>query len=258
MSHSLAALYCVYNDFLWLKYSLRSVYELMDRIYFLISDRPWFGPRNDNSRTLRTIDEFPDPLGKISIVEGSWASEVEQRNASLVQAGKDGFAAAFVVDADEIYETSELRNFLKLAGEKPDIAAWHVCMFTYWKSLNYRICPPEPHAPAVLLKIGETVYNETRNVAASSHEMCPAEVCLCHHMSYAWPDDLLQMKHIWYPGHSQSMLPDWYEKKWKAWDRDHTIQDLHPVNPPHFKGACEQPRSLLPSVLKHIQNLPDY
>lgn len=258
MANSLAALYCVYNDFLWLKYSLQSVYDLMDRVYFLISDRPWYGPLQDNSRMLEVISGFPDPAGKFKIINGSWGTEVDQRNASLIEAGADGFEYVFIIDADEIYEPRELAALIELAGQKAEVGAWHVCMHTYWKSIRYRIAPPEPHAPPVLLRIGKVAYIETRNVAAEKHEICPPEMCLCHHMSYAWPDEMMRKKHIWYPGHSQSMLPDWYEKKWKAWDQDHSIQDLHPVNPPHFKGTCEQPRSIMPSVVRHIEDLPEY
>ena len=87
---------------------------------------------------------------------------------------------------------------IELAGQKAEVGAWHVCMHTYWKSIRYRIAPPEPHAPPVLLRIGKVAYIETRNVAAEKHEICPPEMCLCHHMSYAWPDEMMRKKHIWY------------------------------------------------------------
>ena len=253
---SFAALCCVYSDILWLPYSYAAIYDLVEAVYFLVSRYPWHGPAAEQDAVLQAIRGLPDPGKKIRIETGDWKDETTQRNTSLALAALDRFTHAMVVDTDEVYDSTQLPAVAALIASRPEIECWHMRMFTYWKSSYYRIDPLEPHDPPVIVRLGAGGFVETRNILCRRHELVPPELCMCHHLSYARPDELIRRKHIWHAGHSQSMHADWYERKWKAWDSDHSITELHPVNPPHFFRAVPQPRDLLPPAIRDIRGLP--
>lgn len=50
--------------------------------------------------------------------------------------------------------------------------------------------------------------------------------------------------------HAHQILPGWFERVWKAWDANPTMEDLHPVNPPQFKRAVLQDPAIIPITLR--------
>ena len=243
-----AALYCVYDDSLWLDYSCRSIYEAVDAIYFFVSDKPWKGPFKDKTSTLEAIRALPDPAGKIEIIEGHWEAEHEQRNLSLGYAQYHGHDYGLVIDADEVYETQNLQNALVHARSRPEVDVWHIRCATYWKSLRYRIDPPEPYDPPTLIRLGSCGFIKARNTATDKNALMPPEIATYHHMSYARPDDDLRRKISTFD-HADLVLEHWYEDVWKRWDRSPGMQNLHPVNPPQYGRAVEQNPMLIPTIL---------
>ncbi len=248
MSASFAACYCTYDDAEWLGYSLASIYPAVNAIYLLVAARPWNGPFTSPDETLLVIRNFPDPDGKIRLLRGEWTSEVEQRNAALVLAAGDTHDYCFIIDSDEIYDTPALARMLEYVRARPEIGCWHCWFIVYWKTPQFRIDPPEQHHPPVFLKLHAGAFVEYRNCIADSHELIPAEVGFCHHMSYARTDEQIQRK-IQSFSHSHQIDPEWFEKKWKTWDSDHSVGDLCPYNPGVFEGTAEVPESALPKVL---------
>jgi hypothetical protein len=246
----IAALYCVHGEERWLPFSMRGAYDAVDSVHFLISSRRWYGPPGDNRPLLDAIRALPDPLRKIRILEGEWSEETVQRNFSLAAAQLDGSDYGLIIDADEIYDRRQLRAMLDFAVSYPEVECWHVRWFTYWKSLRFRIDPIEPYDPPALVKLGTCGFYETRNPVAAKHALIPPELGLCHHLSYVRSDEELRRKHIFFPGQPQSMQPNWFENVWQAWDRDHDLRNLHPVNPPQFQRAVPQPLELVPEVLR--------
>jgi hypothetical protein len=221
-------------------------------ILILISDRSWYGPARDQSATLRCVASLPDPARKIRVERGSWATEVEQRNYSLALATVAGAQYALIIDADELYHSEQLSAAITLAASEPSVDCWHVNWVTYWKSVRHRIDPIEGYQPVVLMKLGTCAYIETRNPVGNNHKLIPPEVALCHHMSYALPDERIRLKHISFEGHSQSAYSGWYEKIWRGWDSNPELLNLHPNNPEAFKRAVPIPKEYMPSVLWHI------
>jgi len=217
-----------------------------------LSTSPWYGCQNSSAIDPAQIQLLPDPAGKVDIISGTWSSETEQRNITLAYAMHQGLTHGLIIDADEVYETSELLQAIAHARSRPEITVWHAQWYTYWKSPEYRIEPIEPYQPPILVTLGNVGFAETRNALGDAHDLIPPQLCMCHHLSYALSEQALQSKHIMQPGHSQSALPDWYEQKWKAWDSDHAIEDLHPVNPAWFKRAIEQPKEARPTVLREL------
>lgn len=247
-----AALYCVYHDDIWLPFSYRSIYPVVERIYFFVSERPWNGPKTDNAETIECINNLADPDRKVQLIRDDWGDQVAQRNFSLAQAIVDGFQYGMIVDADEIYESEQLWEMLRYAVSRPEVDCWHAKWLTYWKSPQFRIDPIEPYDPPVLVKLGSCGFVETRNPQGEKHELIPPSLGLCHHMSYARPDELIQRK-IASISAAPQIRPEWYEEVWKAWDTNHELTDLHPVNPPFYKRAVPQPAQSLPAVLRESE-----
>ncbi len=246
------AVYCVYDDDMWLTPSLESVYDSCDGIWFLVSDSPWNGEPTDNSSTLAKIREFPDPQGKIHLVQGDWKTETDQRNAGLEIVREAGMDYCFVVDADEIFDPASLRRMMEYAASNPYVDYWHVRMITYWKSCYYRVDPIEPCEPVLFLKAGTGSFSDYRRASEDGiHATIPMEVGFYHHMSYARTDDLVRQKITTF-SHADEMQTGWYENVWLGWDSDHSMVDLHPVYPPAYHRAVPQPYEALPSVLQHM------
>jgi GT2 family glycosyltransferase/tetratricopeptide (TPR) repeat protein len=244
-----AAVYCVYDDVAWLSESLDSIYFSVDAIYFLISDRPWFGQPSDNSGTVELIESFSDKQGKISIIRGAWTNETEQRNAGLNILREKGFTYCFAIDADEIYDPTELKRMIDLVVSRPDVDCWHVSLDTYWKSYRYRIDPREPLKPLVFLKVGNTRFTLNRSAKGENHMVIVPELGICHHLSYAHSDAEV-LKKISTFSHADEVIPGWFENIWKKWDSDHSLTNLHPTHPYCYQHAVEQPYSAFPPVLK--------
>lgn len=249
MRPPVAALYVVYNDDEWLPCSIASIYDAVDAVYFFASEFPWYGPPVDNAQMYRCIEEYPDPAGKIRLVRGSWREEVPQRNAALDRLAQDGFAYAFIIDADEIYDRDAAARMVAYASAKPEIGCWHTTTVIYWKSPRYRIDPPEKYHKPILLKIGAGRFIEYNNPRANAHELIPPQVGFLHHMSYARTDEQISKKLRAF-GHANQIRPDWFETVWKAWDSDHRITDLCPYNPGAFERAVEVPEFAIPDVVR--------
>ncbi|MEM3370057.1 MAG: glycosyltransferase, partial [Candidatus Micrarchaeia archaeon] len=244
-----AAVYCVYNDETWLKESVLSIYNDLDAIYFLISDRPWYGEKIDNSGTLEIISSFSDPDNKIRIIYGNWTNETEQRNAGLDILKKDGFTYCFIIDADEVYDPIDLRRILKLVRENPNIDCWYINLDTYWKSYEYRIEPREPLTPLIILKIGILRFFKNRIVKGGISALIPEDFGICHHLSYARSDEEVLEK-IRTFSHAYEVKTGWFEKIWKKWDNDNSLTNLHPTHPHCYHRAVKQDYAKLPCILK--------
>jgi hypothetical protein len=253
-----AAVYCIYDDTLWLEYSMRSIYDCCSQVFFLVGQKPWYGEATGKASTIQLIKSFPDPQHKITLLSEDWSGEVEQRNYGLALLQHLGFQYCFIIDADEIYDPAELRAMMDYAKSRPDIGCWRMRWYTYWKSAKFRIQPMEAWEPPVFLKVGFGYFTDARNTAASGFATIPIEVGVCHHMSYARTDQDISRK-IKSFSHARQIRTDWYEKIWKAWDTNQNLRGLHPINPQDYECASAYDYETLPPLLQHLlKSDPDY
>ncbi len=245
------AVYVIFDDDRWLHASLESVYGECDVILVLIANAPWNGPARSTEGTVNGVMSFRDPDKKIQLVRGNWKTETQQRNEGLRLLKSLGIQYCFVVDADEVYDPLELRRMMIFAPCLPEIDCWHISMVTYWKSYRYRIDPPEQFQPPVLLRIGQARFVEHRNAKGGRHAPVPRHVAVMHHLSYARSDAEIWTK-IHSFSHAPEVKPDWYERVWKGWDRDHSVQNLNPAYPGAYARAVEQEPDRLPPVLRRL------
>lgn len=249
IASSFAGLCCVYDDPTWLAQMISSVYSQVGALYFLVSDRPWNSERVDNTRTISIIREFPDPDRKIHFIPGDWTNETDQRNAGLALMAQAGFQYCFIVDADELYDPVDLTRMQTAVLSRTDVGCWYMSWFTYWKSEEFRIDPPEQYTPAVFLRLDCARFRENRHVIAPMHGVLSPQIGMCHHMSYARSDEEILRK-IRTFSHAQEIRPEWFEKVWLRWNSDHGLENLHPVYPAAYRRAIPQPKSMLPPVLR--------
>lgn len=249
---NVCAIYNLYDEDFWLPYSVASIYDAVPKIFFVLNHKSWYGSQNGQESTKNCIKSLADPQKKFSVIEGLWNSEDEQRNFNLKLAIQNQFQAALIIDADEIYETSQVTEMFQHASRNPEIDCWHIHWVTYWKSVKFRIDPLEGYQPAVLLMPESCRYVETRNPLGRKHALIPPSCAICHHMSYALRDEQILRKHISFSGHSQSSVQGWFETVWKAWDSNQWLENLHPVNPTDFKRAVPVTVDILPKTIRPL------
>lgn len=251
---TVGAVYCLYEDYKFLKYSIDSIYSVVDKIIFLVGDTAWNGDQSlkgDNEKTLQVINEYKDVDDKFVLIKKQWEQgEIHKRNYGLDIVRNFKLDYCLVIDADEVYETKELKFLIDTAKINPQYSVFRCPMYTYWKEVKYRIEPPEQYCPCVLLKCTDTMrFVENRDATDGGLQATLMGHCTMHHFSYVRTDEELKRKHIFVPGHNQSAIAGWFDNVWKAWDNNKFLLNIHPVWPEVYKRAIEIGLNELPSVM---------
>ena len=254
---SVGAVYCVYEDWRWLNLSIKSVYDVCDKIYFMISIKPYFGQMINNENNKKTIDiinNYPDKDNKFKIIYGDWGqSQADQRNEGLNILKEDGIQYCFVIDADEIYETFQLKSMLTYVSYFPTIPVWRCQALTYWKNEKYIIDPPESYLLQILVQTdGRAKFVECREANVNGQDQSraiPIQLGVMHHMSYARTDEEIKRKMETF-AHAPAVVSNWYENVWLAWDNNHNLENLNPCWPAAYRRAVEISETNLPSVFR--------
>jgi len=83
ISFKVCAVFCVYDDTKFFEHLLRSVLPSVHHVLVLISGKPWNGPSRPTIHTLEAAQRVALSdigKGKVSVINGSWESEKDQRN----------------------------------------------------------------------------------------------------------------------------------------------------------------------------------
>lgn len=178
---------------------------------------------------------------RIEVLEGNWTGEAETRNAGMRFLSDCDYI--FMVDSDEILLDEDLRTLASLCRtERHPVIA--VKLFTYWKTPDYVIDPPEDGAIKMVLRQDQRMTG-IREVNAETHT---SDVS-CHHLSYVRTDDEVREK-LRLSGHSHEMRTDWYEQVWKAWDDNPGLENLHPVHPSAYRRAIRASDGRVKEILE--------
>jgi hypothetical protein len=258
----LCAAYKVFNGETYLASSLRSIYDAVDRIVIFLSTRPWNGPIVPPDSTEAIIRGFPDPQRKITCVvrdfryeerpEHQHANELREMNALLdfVRTELIEITHYLYIDADEVHTPSGIAALCRLLRAMPEAGEVYCAWRCYWKSFAHWIDPLEPSRALAAFRIAP----ETRFVGIRATNMHPRirvspDHFLLHHFSYALSAALVQRKiQAW--SHCDDVVEGWFDRVWLGWDRDRTMENLHPVRPPHFTRAVPAVATVLPEVMR--------
>lgn len=254
------AQYCVYEDSGFLAESVRRVYPLMDKIVFLVGLEPWKGEgdRSFPAETLKVIASLPDPERKFVVISRYWLTEAEQRNDGLSTLQALGCDWCLIVDDDEMFNRKDLYAAKDIISRELTSTAFLLSQVIYWKDRQTAIENPTLALPAFASTVpGQIFFNEGRCYMVSSGKwtVFPAEVIMCHHLSYVRTEEKMRRKLAAF-SHADQTKADWMEQTWTRWNP--SMENLHP-NPmaPHtFKRAV--PASGIPWKLEPIPEALTY
>ncbi len=170
----------------------------------------------------------------IRIIEGGDLPEHERRNKALDILGVD---YCFIVDADELWEPEMFQEVENAVTHTPGVEAVLSETYTYWKTPEWRIDPPEPHKATILVS-KKTRFNNCRLHNSVFSILVKKHI---HHYSYVGDDVRIKQKlaHLGAPGIAElhPIIPGWFENVWKKWDENHELENLHPTHPECYKRA---------------------
>jgi len=227
------AYYALHYGKEYLAWSIRSVQDSVDEIHVLYTDVPSYGhttpmPCPDTEAELH--EEAEQFLNKpLFWHRGRWPNETEHRNAILPIARERGADLILVVDADELWDPTTLREAVEeVRGRTEDII--RVNFIHFWRSW-YWVCK-DPCMPTRFVRPGGE-----RKDGYIRHMCNPV-----FHFGYAQkPETILYKQEI--HGHKAEWRKGWYENTFLAWKPGMT--DVHPT--------CEKdfwhPETITPPML---------
>lgn len=206
-------------------YSLKSVHELVDRLYVFYTPHPSHGHRVDvlpiESRDdiMRAIVDANLPTS-VSWAETDIWHEGQQRDYALSVSSQDS-SLVLVVDYDEIWPYTTLKNVLDYVWQANAARNWLLNFAGhFWRSFNW-VC----HDNNWPVRVIDTRHSEGVGYI-------PTELGPVWHFGYAISDATLRYK-LSIHGHKNELRPNWYEDKWQAWP---PVDDCHPTNGRNDEG----------------------
>lgn len=209
----------------YLKQAIQSVYNSVDEILILYTDKPCHGRGTnlecpDTKKELINVAMHAVDSGfmddKIIWIDGNWNAENEQRNTAHTYARKNGFNVLVCVDADEIWIEKYLKELIQLTYDRK-ASKCLVWMRHLWRSFNF-ICDDGMRQER-LWYIG----NDTLDLIYA-----PMPENQMWHFGYARGFKEVEYK-ISIHGHSAEWLQPkelWFENKYKRFP---PVDNVHPV-----------------------------
>lgn len=201
----------------YLGYSIKSIYDHVDKIHILYTDKPSHGHGSNavnpdtKQKLIDAANLFGDPKGKIVWHEGRWPNEGAQRDTINGIAASDNADVIVAVDSDEIWDADVLTKAIEMSVKG---GARNNCirMLTFWRSFG-NVCYDEMMPVRVICckrAPGKTSYLEGR----------------VNHFGYARKVEDVAYK-IAIHGHKNEWRGNWFDR-YKNWPASGN-NDLHPT-----------------------------
>jgi hypothetical protein len=244
----------------WIMRNLENAYRHVDKIYVAYSDEPWTynihaRGKFKNSFDLNVIrnSEYND---KVTIIEGRWNTEEEQRNSCVDAAIKDGMDFLVIHDADEFYFHDQFAKALLILRENPDWDFYRVGWYCFWKNFNYILLDSAGNKItgfpefAINLKRGVRFERKRRPNKSNNPFDISVDDAICYHGSYVLSDkEVYEKINTW--GHAAEFDGDnWYKTKWLKWTPE--MNNLHMIAP-HAWSKAEKFDGVLPIVINDLR-----
>jgi hypothetical protein len=187
-------------------------------------------------RTVEIIKNFPDPQGKIKLIQrdGFWPEKDEMSNAYMAICTGDYI---WQVDVDEFYKSADIEKIRRLLSENPDIERVDIKTINFWRGFRAvmqgasYIYGADEFIRIFKFKSGyrylahrpPTVIDERGCVIGASNILRANELAEVHnvyiyHYSYVFPD-AVKNKSAYYSGMSWENGCEeglkWAEKYWE-------------------------------------------
>ena len=271
-----------------LEESLRSIYDHVDEI--VIAEGPvkyWQdrGITSSTDDTLRILNDFHDPDGKVKWVSSRY-SEKDQQFQAAINLMSNSPDYLLQVDADEVWTEDSLRNLRKLLlDRRPTSIGVHSYTFVGGfdriiggfeeNTDNFlRVFKWEDGCKFVTHRPPTISYSNGQRTGGIGHiDSDEARdyygISMCHY-SYVWPSQVKSKIEYYRSKVSmQNCIPDFYEKYWlpwvqaetldKKWSIEKKIEGMHEFKPEVRGPAYTKPYngSHAISIQKNKKNLLD-
>jgi hypothetical protein len=212
----------------WMKTSLKSVQNHVHKILIVTSDKTWNKTNESPDDITKIFEDLNNQSKKYHLLRGSWDDQIQQQNDFLnfIRENHSECTHILFIDTDEIYEKEEIKKLLELTKKiKTFNSVIRVKMFTYIKSIYYRVSPQEIYQPIAIIPIRNYVYfSDVRLV-----ETCPiynSEVNMHHFSLVRKKDERIKAKFN-NRAKSYNRVNNWFEKYYLNFDMN--MKDFHPI-----------------------------
>ena len=251
-----------YDQGQWIMRNLENAYPHVDRIYVMHSELPWGYKPEARTTYKNTFDiniiKQSRFIDKVTLIEGDWLSDTEQRNDCLQRAKDDGYDYLMVHDADEFFFHKDFEKIIQTIKDNPNVDVFAINMYAFWKSFKYVIVSNDKGRIA---GTNETIvnlhtvakYDYIRNVNSGIHMTVPDVIC--YHGSYVLTDEEVYKK-VNMTSHSNDYDGiRWYNEVWLPWNLE--SKNLHPIWP-WVWTHCEIYEGELPEVISDLKVDKEY
>ena len=224
----------------YLKESLLSIIDIVDKIVVVYSEIPSYGHGTDIKCPEGEMELFDIAMAickdKLIWRKERFSNEGEHR--SFIYNFTEGYDVVLAIDADEVYNTSELKKAIQLAydGDKRyyGIAGY----LNFWRSFNY------------VLTDGFTPIRITNLKNESGEGVVP---CTIYHFSCAQSEKIMFYKYEIH-GHKNEIRENWLHGIYFSWTPENNIKYLHPTSMDIWGEAIPFDKNKLPKSLKKHPN----
>ncbi len=229
----------------------------VEKIYVAYSELPWTYNssardvyRNSSDKNILKESIFRD---KIELIEGTWETEIAQRNECLKRAKNDKFDYLIIQDADEFYSKEAYQKNIMGINQNPGFDLYTTNWYVFWKSLDYVLV--EPFYGVLGVNPAFAINCQTNAKFDSGRRSITDKIYhldgVCHHLAYVMDNESMYRKiSTW--GHSHQFNRDsWYYRKWLRWTPQ--TKNLHPLTPSHWKKAVPYSFEPLPKEIMELK-----
>lgn len=258
----LVALYKTFQGEEFVDSSIESIYNHVDKIFFLHSDISWLGETGNTVRVV--VDDWAiksDACHKIVSIQFDTKNQNEQYDKGLSVIREYGYINEddfiLLIDTDEVWDNDNIERLKARLVELPKITMSVACkMHTYIKSPFFRLDPEEPCQPTIIVRATVKSISGCRGNGVKPKVVMPD--IKFHHFTYVRDSEEKVFAKIksstFADGASLVDLDKWIKTKW---DKLPDCTDFHTSKgyEHYWKGIKRVTKDDLPEVFQ-LQTKP--
>lgn len=255
----IAAVYCIYNEEEYIEYSIRSIYDFVEKVIICLGKSPYIAYNRRAREIAKKQDKTEDIIRRLAkndekfqIFDGIWDSQIEHRNTGLKYCFDNNFDYYFLVDADEVYRKDHLAEIAKEIAAHPEVGTFAIKCAIFWRSFRYRITAENVDwTPYRIFKITADCCFIGDNETNSSDKiyLINPNRAIFYHFSCARSSKSMKEKLLTFT-HAHQIPDGWYENIWLKWPQNGQMTNVHPTEPEKFPKIDYVELDDLPEIMK--------
>lgn len=226
----------------YLKESLLSIRDHVEGMVVSYVHKPSHGFKTildcpDKAEDIRNVCQ--EVLGNKLIWDEADFYGAENIHRSVAKKYSQGFDLILTIDADEVFEPTEINNALNYAYTHSERYFGINGYLNFWRCFDY-VCL-DGFRPIRIENLNN--HNSLQNLN------CPLTI---YHFSTAQSRAVMEYKYSCF-GHANEIKPDYLEKVFYKWTPENNFGDLHPVSI-NLWNAIKFDKNKLPDFLKKHPN----